>query len=299
MDVVNEPLDTFTGAFDANLFYQTLGPGYVAEAFTLAHALDPDAELFLNEFVLALPSAKADALVALVAQLRADGVPIDGVGIQAHFFPGLPLVDPAALETLVHALGDLGVAVELTEVDVARWHFRNDPDPLVSQGAFFGAVATACMNVPACRAITMWGLVDPETWLDGFAPFDTFAPNEPLLFDANLVPKPAYFAVRDAVAVRAAPFAQQAATLLATYTASMGAGTLVGSGPGRVGRRKLHRGKRGLDRARRRLLRSRLALAGDKLALSAGALDSAGGSAAPGLRAAIATLREDLRCDEP
>ena len=44
-DVVNEPPDTLSGAFDPNpFFFQTLGPVYVAEAFALARALDPAAE---------------------------------------------------------------------------------------------------------------------------------------------------------------------------------------------------------------------------------------------------------------
>lgn len=298
-DVVNEPLDVVSGAFDANLFYQTLGPGYVADAFTLAHALDPDAQLFLNEFLLTLPSPKADALVALVQQLRDAGVPVHGVGIQAHFFPGLPLVDPAALEAFLHRLGDLGVAVELTEVDVARWHFRNDPDPLARQGEFYGAIATACMNVPACSGMTMWGLVDSETWLDTFAPFDAFAPNEPLLFDAALTPKPAYFAVRDAVARRAVPFADQVAGLLTTWTTSTEAGTLVGSSPGSAGPHQLRRGKRALERARRRLVRGRFVPACEKLDVVASVLATAGGGAARELQTRVATLRDDLRCDAP
>jgi endo-1,4-beta-xylanase len=298
-DVVNEPLAIFSGAYDANIFYQTLGPGYVADAFTLARALDPDAELFLNEFFLTLPGEKADAFVTLVRDLRAAGVPIDGVGIQAHFFPGLPLVDPAALATLVQSLGDLGVKVELTEVDVSLWHFRNDPDPLARQAEFFGRVATACLEVPACQAITFWGLIDSETWLDTFPPFDAFKPNAPVLFDGARAPKPAYFAVRDAVAARAVPFRDQAAALLARYDESAQAGTLVGSEAGREARHALRQGRGALARALRLLARARFAAACERLGRVGDVLALATGVSAPSLRDAVLTLRTDLRCDEP
>jgi len=297
-DVVNEPLDVFSDAFDPNLFQQTLGPGYVAEAFALARALDPDAELFLNEFALAVPSAKTDGLVRLVRDLRDAGVPIDGVGVQAHFFPGLPLVDPAALEAWLRALGDLGVHVELTEVDVSLWHFRNDPDPIARQGEFLGRVAAACMAVPACRAITFWALSDAATWLDTFPPFDAFRPNRPVLLDAGLAPKPAYFAVRDAVQGRAVPFFEQVSTLRLGYGAAQRAGTLSGASAGRLGRKELRRGAKVLARAKRFVRRAQYIEACEAITVARGVLTGATGDAAPALVTAAGTLSAGLRCDE-
>ena len=297
-DVVNEPLDVVSDAFDPNLFHQTLGPGYVAEAFALARSLDPDAELFLNEFALIVPSAKTDGLVRLVRDLRDAGVPIDGVGIQAHFFPGLPLVDPPALEAWLRALGDLGVRVELTEVDVPLWHFRNDPDPLARQAAFLGRVADACMAVAACRAITFWALSDAATWLDTFPPFDAFRPNRPVLLDESLAPKPAYFAVRDAVQRRAVPFFQQVSTLRLDYLVARRAGTLLGGSPGRLGRTELRRGAKALSRTKRLVRRAKYVEACVTLAGAQAVLASATGDAVPALAGAAGALSAALRCDE-
>jgi endo-1,4-beta-xylanase len=298
-DVVNEPFDVFTGDFDPNLFYQTLGPGYVAEAFTLARALDPDADLFLNEFALTVPSAKTDALVNLVRDLRNAGVPIDGVGIQAHFFPALPLGEPAALEALLRSLGDLGVHVELTEVDVSIWHFRNDADPFARQAEFLGQIAAACMAVPACRAITFWGLADSETWLDTFPPFDAFAPNAPVLLDAALARKPAYFTVRDAVARRAVPFVDQIVALRTAYVTARRAGTLLGSSPGRPGRSELRRGAKALSRAKRWLRRTQYVRGCGALGIAREAIAVATGPDAPALSATVDSLVAGLRCNEP
>lgn len=290
-DVVNEPLDVVTGDFDQNLFFRTLGPGWVAEAFTLARAVDPAAELVLNEFSLGYPSPKLDALVQLVTDLRAAGVPVDGIGLQAHFFPFLPLPNRDVFEGSLRTLAALGVRVELTEVDVSLWHFRNDPDPLASQAAFYGDVVAACMAVPECRAVTMWGLHDGDTWLDGFAPFDQAAPNAPLLFDATLRPKPAYVAVRDAVRARAVSFVEQATQLRGALLEARRARALTGPSA-RVAARWLRR-------ARRRLARGRFADGCEQLALAADALGQSGEAAATQLGNRLATLRDDLRCDAP
>jgi hypothetical protein len=75
----------------------------------MARALDPDAALVLNEFSLAYSSPKLEALAQAVATMRAAGVPIGGVGLQAHVFPFLPLPGRAAFDASLRALGSLGI----------------------------------------------------------------------------------------------------------------------------------------------------------------------------------------------
>ncbi len=290
-DVVNEPLDVFTDAFDPNLFFQTLGDGYLADAFTLARALDSDAELFVNEFALTYPSAKLAGLARRVADLVAMGVPIDGIGVQAHVFPLLPLPSRESFRATLQTVADVGLPIELTELDVSIWHFRNEPDPLAAQAAYYGDLVGACMAIPQCRAVTVWGLADSESWLDHMAPFDAAAPNAPLLFDAHLAPKPAYFAVRDAIRTRAVPFRQQAATLRLDVRAARRRGAIHGDAVRIVGRT--------LGRAKRSLGRGGFADACTHLAGAADALALATGSDVAPLAARLATLRADLRCDEP
>lgn len=93
-DVVNEPLETLGADLDANHFLEVLGPGYIAAAFEAAHRADPDARLFLNEHSVEFVPAKAEAFAALVEGLVAEGVPIHGVGLQAHQFSGRPPEPP-------------------------------------------------------------------------------------------------------------------------------------------------------------------------------------------------------------
>ena len=197
-DVVNEPLELLGGELDpGSFFFQTLGPGYIAEAFELAHVADPQAKLFLNEVMVEGAPQKAAGLVTLVSDLLTQGVPIHGVGLQGHIFLSVPT--RSKLETLIRSFADLGLLVELTEIDIPLGLFDSAAEPLIAQAKAYADVFSACKAVQRCRGLTTWGVSDRSTWLDETAPWDAYAPNKPLLFDEPLQPKPAYFAARAAM----------------------------------------------------------------------------------------------------
>jgi endo-1,4-beta-xylanase len=310
-DVVNEPLYQFTGDLDLNIFGRTLGETYIDEAFRRAHELDPEAQLVLNEFFffygLGTPlEGKARGFLDLVKRLLDRGVPVHGVGVQAHFFglePGLfPLPTRAEFEGFLRALADLGVAVELTELDVSINYFRGDPDPLARQAEFYGEVVAACMAVPKCTAVTTWGIDDSRTWLDATPPFNVLAPHRPLLFDASLEPKPAYFAVRDAVAAREGPFHERVARLVAFFDDARAAGDLRGrdSSLGRTRRALVQAGSL-LQRAHFRAACHKLEMVDRLLAPSLGWRHEwlfVQGPAAADLGDGVVTLRDALDCDD-
>jgi len=192
-DVVNEPLAPLGGDLDpTNPYFQLLGENYIAEAFQAARAADPSAKLFLNEFGTERIAAKFTGLVDLVGRLLSEGVPIDGVGFQGHF---LKRPNRAGLEAQLRTFAEMGLLVEITELDLPLVLFSRDADPLASQAQAYADVFAACLAVSACRGITTWGVTDADTWLDDFDLFRSLAPNQPLLFDADGVPKPAYDAV--------------------------------------------------------------------------------------------------------
>jgi endo-1,4-beta-xylanase len=192
-DVVNEPLDYAGGSLDDNVFLRRLGPGYIAEAFRLAHAADPDAELWLNEFGTELLPAKGDLLVSLVTQLVADGVPIDGVGFQSHMTFDVDAAPDLQAGVMARIRG-LGLDVAVTELDVPVGPVRPEDE----QVDLYRRVAASCL-AQECVEITTWGVSDDTTWLDAepvrranayLAAFPV--PSRPLLLDAELDPKPAY-----------------------------------------------------------------------------------------------------------
>jgi endo-1,4-beta-xylanase len=89
----------------------------------------------------------------------------------------------------------MGLLVEITELDLPLVIFSLDAEPLASQAQAYADVFAACLAVSACRGVTTWGVTDADSWLDDFDLLRFFAPNQPLLFDADGLPKPAYDAV--------------------------------------------------------------------------------------------------------
>jgi endo-1,4-beta-xylanase len=197
-DVINEPLGIVGGAFDPeNIFYQLLGEEYLDLALLHAHAADPSAELFINETFTEFQPEKFDALLDLAQRLLDRGAPLHGIGLQGHFFLRAP--DEAVLRDQLQRIAALGLKAEITELDIPLPLFDATPDPLSAQAQAYADVFTACLAVPLCSGITVWGVDDANTWLDSFAITAGNAPNRPLLFDEELQAKPAYYDVVDAL----------------------------------------------------------------------------------------------------
>ena len=197
-DCVNEPLNVFDGGFDNNIFYEYLGKEYIANSFRWAHAVDPTVALYLNEQFDEYDSEKAMAFIKLVEELVADGVPIHGVGIQAHSMFKLP--DLTQLKPFIKKIEALGIKFEITELDVRLRLFDGHDNPYQAQGDFYRDFSKICLESPAFNGLTVWGISDKNSWFDGM-PF--FAkPNEPLLFDKEMNPKPGYFGIIAALKTR-------------------------------------------------------------------------------------------------
>lgn len=197
-DVINEPLGIVGVNFDQeNIFYQLLGEEYLDLALLHAHAADPSAELFINETFAEFQPEKFDALLALAQRLLDRGVPLHGIGLQGHFFFRAP--DEAVLRDQLQRIAALGLKAEITELDIPLPLFNTTPDPLAAQAQAYADVFNACLAVPQCSGITVWGVDDAHTWLDSFVVTAANAPNRPLLFDENLQAKPAYYDIVDAL----------------------------------------------------------------------------------------------------
>ncbi len=199
-DVVNEPL-AYVGTDQVGFYFDVLGEDYIADAFRTAQEADPDAELWLNETFLEYFPEKTDALVALVESLIDAGVPIHGVGIQAHQMFDFAL-EAGAFRAAVARFTALGLDVAITELDVPVGPRRSEAD----QVSRYRQLAGECLDVE-CVEITLWGVHDASTWLDApsfraanaalATAFDL--PSTPLILNNDYRPKPAYDALVDVI----------------------------------------------------------------------------------------------------
>jgi endo-1,4-beta-xylanase len=190
-DVVNEPFND-DGTWRQTIWYKGLGEEYVADAFKWAHAADPAAKLYLNDYNVEGINAKSDALYALAKSLKAAGVPLDGVGFQGHFDLQSPF--PTDMAQNMQRFADLGLEVAVTELDV-RVNTPATAAELATQADYYKQAVEACLAVKQCVGVTVWEFTDKYSWVPYTFPSEGAA----CLYDANLAPKPALAAVQEAL----------------------------------------------------------------------------------------------------
>ena len=193
-DVVNEPLNQ-DGTLMTDLFERIIGPEYIADSLRWAHAADPNALLYINEYGTETINAKSNALFALAKSLIAAGVPLNGVGFQMHVSTSsYPTASQLALS--MQRFADLGLRTDVTEMDVKTSTTSGTPmgNPLDAEAAAYGQAANGCALVPACTHFTTWGISDELSWLG--------SAQQPLMFDTSYQPKPAYGAVLNGLRTR-------------------------------------------------------------------------------------------------
>ncbi|HVQ38034.1 MAG TPA: endo-1,4-beta-xylanase [Pyrinomonadaceae bacterium] len=202
-DVVNEAFLP-DGTIEPSIWYDSPGIGlagkgtaYIEQAFRWARAADPKALLFYNDYDSENLNPKSDAIYAIVKDFKQRGVPIDGVGIQAH----LNDLDQKEIESLaanLSRLTALGLQVHITEMDVAlpldATGALLKQDDLARQANIYRLVAKACLQQPGCTAFQTWGFTDKYSWIPSFTKGKK---GRALLFDEAYAPKLAYKALRD------------------------------------------------------------------------------------------------------
>ncbi len=221
-DVVNEALEE-DGTLRKTFWLEAIGEDYVAKAFEYAHAADPAAELYYNDYNLWKP-AKRDAAVKLVRELKAKGLRVDGIGEQGHWGIDDPPLD--AIDACLGAIRASGSTPLITELDMDV--LPRDPDmwgaDLSKKAAIKAKTNVYPDGLPAAMQeklarryadvfalflkhgvgrVTFWGVTDANSWLHDF-PIPGRV-NYPLLWDRNGHEKPAYNAVVETLRKGARP----------------------------------------------------------------------------------------------
>ena len=213
-DVVNEALNE-DGTLRQSPWLKIIGEDYIAKAFQYAHEADPQAQLTYNDYSLE-NEAKRKGALALIAKLKAQGIPVTSVGLQGHNSLVWPSIEDE--DATISAFAKLGVKVAITELDIdvlprasqqqtaeASLNLAQNPkrNPYVSglpqsvqqelakrYAALFGVYLK---HRDVVTRVTFWCVTDGDSWLNDWPVKGRTS--YPLLFDRNGQPKPAFEAV--------------------------------------------------------------------------------------------------------
>lgn len=191
-DVCNEVLDDDQSIVRTNpdsyklrpsIWSTYIGEEFIDSAFVWAHQADPEARLFINEYGAEfMGDTKTEAYYNLIKRLKADNRPIDGCGLQCHLTTGQ--LDTLKLEKNIRRYAELGMDCIITELDIALAN-PYAADALDTQAKEYGAITRVFLRNDNCPSMLVWGISDNHSWRQ----------NSPLLFDAGLKPKAAYYNV--------------------------------------------------------------------------------------------------------
>lgn len=182
-------------------FYKICGNDeYIRKAFEYAREADPKALLFYNDYNECDP-VKRDRIYNMVKDMKAAGVPIDGIGMQGHYNIYGP--SEADMEAALEKYSEIVDHIHVTELDIrvnqemgGQLRFsRNEgakitnDQKLLQEAQYATLFRVLRKHADKVDCVTFWNLSDADSWL---------GPNNyPLLFDKDLKPKNSYRVVRD------------------------------------------------------------------------------------------------------
>ncbi|MCL2806503.1 MAG: endo-1,4-beta-xylanase [Treponema sp.] len=202
-DVLNEAIDTDSSDFCADNYFRnsewfkTGGREIFEFAFKCMREASPKAKLFYNDYNNE-SGAKLDSTLRFLSSMLDAGVPIDGVGIQGHWYYNFP--DEKTLRHAIESYSALGLEIEFTEVDISayRWDEAKESadffpampnERFLEQQQRFIEIFKIASEYKSVKNITTWGIADNYTWLGNFPVKNR--KNWPLLFDEQYREKPA------------------------------------------------------------------------------------------------------------
>ncbi len=182
-------------------FYKICGNDeYIRKAFEYAREADPDALLFYNDYN-ECDHVKRDRIYEMVKEMKAAGVPIDGIGMQGHYNIYGPSEED--IEAAVSKYAEIVDHIHVTELDIrvnremgGQLRFSRNEGAEISneqiekQEAQYAAIFRVMRrHADVVDCVTFWNLSDRDSWLG--------SNNYPLLFDKDYNPKNVYRVVKD------------------------------------------------------------------------------------------------------
>ncbi|MEJ1977403.1 MAG: endo-1,4-beta-xylanase [Acetobacteraceae bacterium] len=197
-DVVNEvlwPQDGKPLGLRDTIWSRALGPDALDIAFHACAETDGSPLRFINEYGLDYDwdadNRKREAMLALLSRLKARGVPVQGLGIQAHLDASVKALNQDKLAQFCADVASMGLKIVITELDVRDNNLPADTavrDAAVASHA--GAYLDVVLSNPAVLGVLTWGLSDRRSWLNDDLPRDDKLTQRALPLDVDLRRKP-------------------------------------------------------------------------------------------------------------
>ncbi|TFV53243.1 HYR domain-containing protein [Blastococcus sp. TF02A-35] len=215
-DVVNEVIADGDNANPHDMrdsrWFQVLGETFVDDAFRFADKYFPQAKLFINDYNSEMPEKRADYL-SLISALMQRGVPIDGVGHQAHMDFARPVqwlddsltavekLDPTLLQVITEL--DISTSAENNGADVSagtvpqhRPGMANQAESETENGYYYRDLFQVLRkHSGSIESVTFWGISNARSWLRTWPAARPW--EAPLPFDDDLQVTPAYWGIVD------------------------------------------------------------------------------------------------------
>jgi endo-1,4-beta-xylanase len=209
-DVVNEairPEHKNHNDLTTSIWLTNIGEDYIDLAYRTAAEADPNALLTYNDFDIETDfpphQVKREAVLAMLHRLLKKGTPIHALGVQGHLHAYQGSSTFNGFNKFLKEVEKLNLQVFVTELDVDDSLLLADipeRDRLVAE--FYKSFLDNILRHSSVKAVLTWGLSDRDSWLQNFRPRKDGLPQRPLPFDAQLSPKPAFFALRDVLSAR-------------------------------------------------------------------------------------------------
>lgn len=171
-------------------------PLYITKAFEIANKYATNKSLVFNQHGGMEPKMW-DKVKETILYLKAQGYRVDGLGWQAHLRSNKPLaLDKKQLDyfaSLIDWAHQHGLDFHVTEIDYQIMDSSLNLKALKDQASAYSNILKVLLSKRKNGVVTFntWGMIDKNTGRH----HDKFR----FIFDKNINPKPAYFALREAV----------------------------------------------------------------------------------------------------
>jgi len=158
--------------------------------FEAARQSDPLARLMTNDYGILVEPRHYRKVLEQTKFLLESGAPLDGVGMQGHFWDGRKTPTSEEVWERFELFAELGVEICITEFDMYGPNWQRDPDKSVDENKamFFESLLRTVFAHPASTGFVMWGFWDGRHWKD----------QAPLFYE-DWRPKPAFEVYRKLV----------------------------------------------------------------------------------------------------